>query len=560
MAGSFCPYCFEPKNGTPTCPCCGHTEGEPVSGVYYLPVGSVVGRKLRIGMVLGQGGFGITYLAYDMETRQKVAVKEYFPRGYADRNGFRVVPSSPESVDLYSKGVESFYREAKTLSEFQFQPNIVSIRGFFRENNTAYSVMEYIDGISLEEYLKRRNSRISFNETLAILDPVMDALETLHRKDVLHRDISPDNIMIRKDGAVKLLDFGAARNDFSIHTHTTAAVLKPGYAPAEQYSVAGKQDVRTDIYALGAVMYRCLTGKTPPDAMERMVGKPLPPIEGISEKRRSAVEKALALQVTDRWENIGEFRRALDYSKEKLPEIHIPPLKRENSSDKNRKRHPAVFFLIAVLILLSAYIMIHFVRPSALELSESETDPKLRVVIGDVVQFGHYEQDPALPGDEPIEWIVLDTEDDRALLVSRYALEFLSYQNERVSVDWESSDLLKWLNTEFYDKAFNTAERAYISSDEENNVFLLSLEEAERYFTSDEARVCRGTKAMLSEGGETGNEGGVYWWLRSGGIGDDCAAIVYDDGTIHPEGVMVDYPGAVRPAVRITLSPEDQGE
>lgn len=312
---SLCPFCFELMTVSRPCPFCGHQYGESIQGFQQLPIGWILDGKYRIGMPLGQGGFGITYLAYDMNLQQKVAIKEYFPGNFVSRRSQFVVPLAQNVQRLFLKGVDAFCQEAQLLARFSTHPNIVHIQNFFRENNTAYFVMEYVEGKSLAKYLAEKGGRLSQEETISLLSPIMDALDTLHHAGILHRDISPDNIYLTKSGQIKLLDFGAAKNELSQHTHSSAAILKPGYAPIEQYSVTGNQGPWTDVYAMGAVIYRCITGIVPPNAPDRISGQEITPISAydmkVSKNVDAADMKALALNISDRWMRILDFKNAL---------------------------------------------------------------------------------------------------------------------------------------------------------------------------------------------------------------------------------------------------------
>ena len=340
--------------------------GEPRQGIQQLPAGWVLDGKYRIGMTLGQGGFGITYLAYDMNLRQKVAIKEYFPGGLVTRSSQMVTPFTQSGQDLYLKGVDAFYREARLLACFQTHPNIVHIFNFFRENNTAYFVMEYVKGRSLSAYLDERGGRLPAEELIGLLRPVMDALDELHGAGILHRDIAPDNICLTEDGMVKLLDFGAAKNELSQHTHSSAAILKPGYAPLEQYSVTGNQGPWTDVYAMGAVFYRCLSGVMPPDAPDRITGRECPPLSAVGVKVpariENAVMKALALSIPDRWQRMKEFRDALTDPNARTEAVKpaarpaAPARKRKPRSGKAGKKFNPLVLLIPILVAAGAIL------------------------------------------------------------------------------------------------------------------------------------------------------------------------------------------------------------
>ncbi|WP_255882761.1 MULTISPECIES: protein kinase [unclassified Ruminococcus] len=313
-----CYNCFQDKGTSDICSHCGfdsrkNREKYPLA----LPYGTVLGGKYIIGRVLGQGGFGITYLAQDYHTKELIAVKEYFPDSLAMRtNEWTVSSYTGEREENFLYGKECFLNEAQTLSEFIDNKNIVSIYSYFEENNTAYFTMEYIRGISLQDYINEHGGKISWEDAKRIFFPVMDALSDVHSKGIVHRDISPDNIYITNDGMLKLLDFGAARYSIGDKSRSLDVVLKHGYAPKEQYTRRGKQGPYTDVYALAATMYRSISGRVPPDSIDRMendelilpssLGSDIPAIA------QDALVQALAVQADDRFQNIQPFKNALE--------------------------------------------------------------------------------------------------------------------------------------------------------------------------------------------------------------------------------------------------------
>ncbi len=281
-----------------------------------LPEGTVLAGQYIIEKVLGQGGFGITYEATDHKTERKVAVKEFFPDAMATRTGQTTVrPFSGERGESYEYGKACFLQEAETLAKFIGNDNIVRIHSYFEENGTAYFVMDFVEGTSFDEYIKQHGGRISYEEAAGILVPVMDALSDVHCKGIIHRDVTPDNIYITKEGTVRLLDFGAARYSLGDKSRSLDVVLKHGFAPKEQYTRRGKQGPYTDVYSLGATFYFALTGKRPQDSVERMDEDDLVSLSTlgvrIDKTAEDAILQALSVQPAERFQSMEEFKDAL---------------------------------------------------------------------------------------------------------------------------------------------------------------------------------------------------------------------------------------------------------
>lgn len=312
----FCYGCFFETKENP-CPNCGYITGSPQHSASCLTPGTLLNGQYVIGKTLGQGGFGITYLAYDQNLDLKVCIKEYMPEGMVTRSVGDPAVSvySGNRQEYFDFGVSKFLEEARILARFTANPNIVGVRTFFKENGTAYFVMDYVEGMSLKEYTAANGGRLTYKETLRLTLPVMDAMESVHRMSMLHRDISPDNIYITKTGDVKLLDFGAARYTLSEHSKSLSVILKPGFAPEEQYRSRGKQGPWTDVYSLSATIYRTMTGILPPEALDRIHDDDLVPPSvycgDIPDFAEAAVLKALSIKGQDRFQTMSEFKDAL---------------------------------------------------------------------------------------------------------------------------------------------------------------------------------------------------------------------------------------------------------
>ena len=318
ISKKICYNCFhELKEEENTCPHCGY-EPEQDKDKYplALPHGSVLNGKYITGRVLGQGGFGVTYVACDWNTKERVAIKEFLPDTMATRIDTHTVSAySGERGESFEYGKERFLDEAETLAEFIGNSNIVRIDSYFEENGTAYFVMEYVEGTSLQEYIKEQGGKIGWQEAEKYLLPVMDALGAVHAKGIIHRDVTPDNILITKDGTVKLLDFGAARYSLGDKSRSLDVVLKHGFAPKEQYTRHGRQGPYTDIYTVAASFYYAVTGRKPPDSIDRLEEDDLIPPGSlgidIPPEVEEAILRGMEVQPRDRYQSMAEFKEAL---------------------------------------------------------------------------------------------------------------------------------------------------------------------------------------------------------------------------------------------------------
>lgn len=314
---SYCMNCMAPIDETAgACPYCGYSGGRDPAP-HQLRPGTMLSDRYLVGNALGQGGFGITYIGRDMRLDLKIAIKEYFLNGYVNRNtsvSADVTVTDRRQADFIAGGKEKFLREARILAKFNDEAGVVNVRDFFEENQTAYIIMEYLDGQDLRQRLGE--SLFTADEIFRLMGPIFDVLERIHKENMIHRDISPDNIMMLKNGTLKLMDFGAARQANFSDQHSVSIVFKMGFAPEEQYRSKGIQGPWTDIYALCATIYKCITGITPDDSLQRgaqdevkwpsELGIPITP------QQEFVLKKGMAVRQQDRFQSIGELKAALN--------------------------------------------------------------------------------------------------------------------------------------------------------------------------------------------------------------------------------------------------------
>ncbi|RZJ03896.1 MAG: serine/threonine protein kinase, partial [Rubrivivax sp.] len=289
----------------------------PLAPGHTIPPGTRL-QDYRIDRVLGEGGFGIVYLATDVVLERQVAVKEYLPSSMAARAGqsLTVLVKSPAHAETFAIGLRSFVNEAKLLARFD-HPSLLKVHQFWEQNGTAYMAMPYYQGPTLKVALAKLGRLQTESEVRAWLMPLLDALEVLHKEHCYHRDIAPDNILITEHGPL-LLDFGAARRVIGDLTHALTAMLKPGFAPIEQYGdMPGvTQGPWTDIFALASVLYAAISGRRTMASVERLLHDQLPPLATIASDRcgnafLAAIDRALAIHPKDRPQSIAEFRALL---------------------------------------------------------------------------------------------------------------------------------------------------------------------------------------------------------------------------------------------------------
>jgi len=312
----ICPNCFFAPYRGGRCPKCGYTATEQTENSIALSPGTVLNERYLVGRLLGLGGFGVTYLALDTTTQTKIAIKEYFPSSLAVREADRTICFNGKGDSrIYDHGMKAFIREAKSLSKFIGQKNIVQVSHSFFENGTGYFVMEYLNGVNLKVLRKGMGGKIPFSLAYEILLTLVGTLEYIHKEGLLHRDISPENIFMTGSGEVKIIDFGATRYYIGEESRSLAIVLKPGFAPPEQYSSKGEQGPWTDVYALATTFYQSVSDIRVPEAPDRLAGKSIEPlfnlVPEVNEKLSAVIEKAMALDHKKRFQSMEEFQNAI---------------------------------------------------------------------------------------------------------------------------------------------------------------------------------------------------------------------------------------------------------
>ena len=324
---NLCIRCLQAQVRSGLCPQCGYNEHKYQPHPLYLQPRTLLKNQYIIGLPLGQGGFGVTYLGLDQWLQKPVAIKEYLPVALATRNilNYTIVPLKPQEENFH-QGIQFFINEARNLAKFN-HPNIVRVSNFFEENQTGYMVMDYLAGTHLAAILSQSNNHLSIEAALQIVLPILDALAQVHAQHIYHRDISAQNILILPTGEPILIDFGAARHIVGEYTRSLDLVLKHGYSPLEQYSGKGKIGPWTDIYACGALLYLLITGHLPPAATDRFGGEHLiAPTElgiALSPNINAAIMHALAIKIEGRFQTVQDFKAALQGQMTLPPTTHI---------------------------------------------------------------------------------------------------------------------------------------------------------------------------------------------------------------------------------------------
>lgn len=346
MASELCMNCFSVKGQYEVCPYCGYVEGTPPEQPHYLTPGTILGNHFIVGTVIGFGGFGITYKCFDITLGVIVAVKEFYPVGLVNRSPGenQVGLLSGDRQQQYTGQLKRFLMEAQSVAQFGKAKDIVNVYDFFQENNTAYIIMEYIDGVLLKDYLEKQG-RMDPEVAMVVITPIIAAVKKIHSKGIIHRDISPDNIFISGEDSIKIFDFGAAQLNESNEGMSGEKVIKVGYSAPEQYRDKSRQGYYTDVYSVGAILYQMLTGIQPLESTEREFRDELKsPLElgiQINGNIDRAVMEALAVRSELRFQGIQQFEDAL-----------MSKRIAEYPRDKLRKRKRQRFGLIGLAVML----------------------------------------------------------------------------------------------------------------------------------------------------------------------------------------------------------------
>lgn len=312
-AEHLCMKCMSGFNKVNFCVKCGNPRITKQEMPTALPLRTILNGRYLVGRMLGAGGFGITYLGYDMVDNKRIAIKEFMPGGMVRRSPGQTQMQIVSNPKDYEDSMQRFLDEARMIYQYQKNPHILQVYGLFRENQTAYYIMEFLEGTDLKNHLKNRGGRLTWEEVKSMALQVVDALMVLHAGGVVHRDISPDNIFIAPNGKATLIDFGAAR--LFMAQRQLTVILKRKYAPIEQYETKGRQGPWTDIYALAATMYHALTGELPPEATSRAYRDEIKTFREcgvlLDERVERTLYHALRVEPEERYQNVVDFRNDL---------------------------------------------------------------------------------------------------------------------------------------------------------------------------------------------------------------------------------------------------------
>ena len=425
-----------------------------MSNTRCLKPGVILKERYKIEEVIGAGGFGITYRAWDPLLQSYVAIKEYYPSGISTRSADSskvCVPVGQEQRE-YHRGRIRFLKEAQDVARFQSEPNIVSIYDYLEENDTAYMVMEYLHGCTLKQYIREHGGRLDTDHILHICLSVLDALAVVHKAGMIHRDISPENIFICEDLTVKLIDFGAAKQVYLDGEQTMSVVLKPGYAPPEQYAKKDKQGPWTDIYALGATLYFAATGEKPEESFGRVLEDTIKPVcevnPEIPRAMSQVIMRAMSVKIEDRYQTVEAMREALlaGEGQNAQMEPYVIPASRISKRDLPKKRGflIGVAFCIVIMLVVTGIWMAGRVAKkagtaTATEMNAASTEAQT-ATMADAQTATDAEQaateaEKTTQADNPMVMHVPTKEELAEQEKSDAILNITSSETERVSID-----------------------------------------------------------------------------------------------------------------------------
>lgn len=425
-----------------------------MSNTRCLKPGVILKERYKIEEVIGAGGFGITYRAWDPLLQSYVAIKEYYPSGIATRSADSskvCVPVGQEQRE-YHRGRIRFLKEAQDVARFQSEPNIVSIYDYLEENDTDYMVMEYLHGCTLKQYIREHGGRLDTDHILHICLSVLDALAVVHKAGMIHRDISPENIFICEDLTVKLIDFGAAKQVYLDGEQTMSVVLKPGYAPPEQYAKKDKQGPWTDIYALGATLYFAATGEKPEESFGRVLEDTIKPVcevnPEIPRAMSQVIMRAMSVKIEDRYQTVEAMREALlaGEGQNAQMEPYVIPASRISKRDLPKKRGflIGVAFCIVIMLVVTGIWMAGRVAKkagtaTATEMNAASTEAQT-ATMADAQTATDAEQaateaEKTTQADNPMVMHVPTKEELAEQEKSDAILNITSSETERVSID-----------------------------------------------------------------------------------------------------------------------------
>lgn len=537
--GKICLRCMTISDEPEICPNCGREKVGKRTWSKALAPGTVINNKILIGNILGKGGYGITYIGYDMLLEYKVAVKEFFPDEMVDRSEDEktVLVLDEVNDEEYQIETKAYLREARVLAEFAKFPGIVSIKDMFYENNTGYLIMEYLDNGTLRKYIDDHEGWLGVRESLELMEPVINILGKLHKSDLIHRDISPDNIMMDEDGSVKLIDFGGSKK---LGISSQQVFLgKWGFAPLEQMlSKISEQGPWTDIYGICATLYCMMTGDVPQSSYERNEKDELVDIGkytiDIDQRIADAIMKGLSMDPAGRQQTIDELYKDLygRYPDEKNVGAVIEE-KQKIMKDRNGRVWFGEYPMNEVLgANVTSDIIYAEYNDDGVALVDNEKYMRLPIYKAStnegIMGFAQ-KQAPEITGYRyfkfnQLPWRVIETRKNRVTLQSEYVIDYKPFDSDKylkmsdreitkfkTGIYWEKSKIREWLNSVFVRRAFTNDEKAKLQvtnvvtpasslSDRTtyDKVYLPSIEEIKYGFDSDISLVRGKCKSNVS--------------------------------------------------------------